>query len=347
MRTAIVVYILLACASLDARPKTDVLVMKNGDRFTCEIKKLENGVLYAGLDYVDGTLSIDWAQVGRVESSQLFLVLTQNGSVYQGTLRTAAREGEEPMKIEIAEGEGKPEVVERREIVGVGQTATSFWRRLSGSVDSGLMYSRGNDTLQYNLASQVGLRRERWTAEGDFSSSLSSSTGATTTTRNQLNVRVLHLMRWNNWFYSGSGSLLQSAQQGITAQTTLGGGIGRFFKNTNRNRISLVGGFAWQDTKYESSDSPQGPEKAVSALIGGGVQMFRFKKTTLDLNASVLPVLTQFGRVRTNVNATYSIQIVSNLWWKFTFYGNWDNRPPAGFSGSDFGTSSGLSWTFN
>ena len=27
-------------------------------------------------------------------------------------------------------------------------------------------------------------------------------------------------------------------------------------------------------------------------------------------------------------------------------YGNWDNRPPANFSGSDYGSSSGLSWTF-
>ena len=32
---------------LTARTKTDVVVMANGDRFTCEIKKLERGVLYA------------------------------------------------------------------------------------------------------------------------------------------------------------------------------------------------------------------------------------------------------------------------------------------------------------
>jgi hypothetical protein len=32
--------------------------------------------------------------------------------------------------------------------------------------------------------------------------------------------------------------------------------------------------------------------------------------------------------------------------WNFTFYGNWDNRPPPGFTRSDYGTTSGLSWTF-
>ena len=35
-----------------------------------------------------------------------------------------------------------------------------------------------------------------------------------------------------------------------------------------------------------------------------------------------------------------------NFTWNISFYGNWDNQPPAGFSGSNYGTSSGLGWTF-
>ena len=42
----------------------------------------------------------------------------------------------------------------------------------------------------------------------------------------------------------------------------------------------------------------------------------------------------------------YYIKIISNLKWNISFYGNWDNQPPPGFSGSDYGTSSGLSWTY-
>jgi hypothetical protein len=38
-----------SAAELTARPQTDVVVMANGDRFTCEIKRLERGVLYASL----------------------------------------------------------------------------------------------------------------------------------------------------------------------------------------------------------------------------------------------------------------------------------------------------------
>jgi hypothetical protein len=69
-----------------AREKTDVLVMRNGDRLTCEIKRLDSDVLYIRLDYVLGTISVNWSKVDHVESKQLFLVKTQDSSVYSGAL---------------------------------------------------------------------------------------------------------------------------------------------------------------------------------------------------------------------------------------------------------------------
>jgi hypothetical protein len=40
------------------------------------------------------------------------------------------------------------------------------------------------------------------------------------------------------------------------------------------------------------------------------------------------------------------VKLWSKLNWNISFYGNWDNRPPPRFSGSDYGSSSGLSWSF-
>ena len=71
-----------------ARDKTDVLVMNNGDRMTCEVKGLETGVLYVSFDYINGTASVDWSKVARLESKQSFLVKTEDGSVYTGALGT-------------------------------------------------------------------------------------------------------------------------------------------------------------------------------------------------------------------------------------------------------------------
>jgi hypothetical protein len=39
-------------APVFARDKTDVLVMKNGDHLTGEIKELDGGALYVSMDYI-------------------------------------------------------------------------------------------------------------------------------------------------------------------------------------------------------------------------------------------------------------------------------------------------------
>jgi hypothetical protein len=338
---------LLLAAPLSAREKTDVLVMKNGDRLTCEVKGLEAGVLYVKLDYVEGTISVQWSKVARLESSRLFIVKTENGSVYTGRPSTTAAPGDQPAKIQVAETPDKKVVIDRSQIVAMGRTSEKFWQRFNGDISTGIIYSKGNQAAQYNLSSLVEYPRERWAAQASFDSSLSSSTGATASTRHQLNFGALRLLRWNNYFYSGVASFLQSSEQGIGLQTNFGGGIGRYLKNTNRAKISMLGGLAWQRTKY---DEPTGAllttQNVTAAMIAADVKVFKFKKTRLNLSATLIPAISEPGRVYFRTNGSYYVKLFSNLSWNFSFYGSWDNRPPGRLSGSDYGTSSGLGWTF-
>ena len=89
-KTPLLCALLMLSSPLLAREKTDVPVMRNGDRLTCEIKRLDSDVLYIRLDYVLGTISVNWSKVDHVESKQLFLVKTQDGSVYSGALSTVS-----------------------------------------------------------------------------------------------------------------------------------------------------------------------------------------------------------------------------------------------------------------
>ena len=346
IRVLILNCILFLAAPLLARDKTDVLIMKNGDRMTCEIKGLNSGVLYVSVDYIDGTASVNWSKVARLESTQLFIVKTEDGSAYTGALNTAETAGGRPVKIQVVEGPRQEVEIERRQIVRMVETSEKFLQRFSGDVTWGIIYSKGNESTQYSLASETAYLRERWNAQANFSSTLSSSTGSSTSVRNSLGLNALHLLPWNNWFYGGIGDLLQSSEQGINLQSTLGGGMGRYLKNSNRANISILGGAAWQTTNYEPSIVPQGTQNLATALIGTDVRFFSFSKTKLIATANLFPALSKSGRVRFNMNASYYVKLFSNLSWNLSFYGNWDNRPPPGFSGSDYGTSSGLSWTF-
>jgi hypothetical protein len=82
-------FLTLLTVPLEARPKKDVIRFKNGDHWTCEIKKLDHGYLYVGLDYVDGDVSIDWREVASLESPQQFVVIDLNGTILVGPFATS------------------------------------------------------------------------------------------------------------------------------------------------------------------------------------------------------------------------------------------------------------------
>jgi len=91
--------------------------------------------------------------------------------------------------------------------------------------------------------------------------------------------------------------LLQSSEQGIARQNYVGSGIGRFLMNTNRATIAVLGGFAWQNTVYNPTLLPIPTQNVATTLISTDVNLFKFNKTSLDLNAVLLPALSQPGRV--------------------------------------------------
>ncbi len=342
----ITICLLLCCAPLLARESTDVIIMKNGDHLTGEIKGLSGGILYFSMDYILGTSSVQWSKVDHIESKQLFLVKTEDGSVYTGALSTAETGDGRPVTIAVVKAPEESVQLKRAEVVEMDQTSEHFWQRFNGELNTGIIYSKGNQNTQLTVSSDVVYPRERWQAAASYNSTLSTSTGTTASTRNQFSLEALHLLPWEHWFYAGFGNLLQSSEQGIDLQGGAAGGIGRFLANTNHATIFLVGGFGWQRTAYSQSVVSQPPQNVATGLIAGTAKLFWFNKTNLNVTGAVFPAISQPGRVYSTLNVAYYIKLVSNLSWNVSFYGNWDSSPPPTFSGSDYGTSSGLSLTF-
>jgi hypothetical protein len=83
-----------------------------------------------------------------------------------------------------------------------------------------------------------------------------------------------------------------------------------------------------------------------AALITMEMSFFKFSKTNLKISANAFPALSDPGRLRYGANASYFVKLFGDLSWTISFYGNWDNKPPPHFSGSDYGSTSGLGWSF-
>jgi hypothetical protein len=345
-RMSLILLSLAACLAYPAwaRDKTDVIVMKNGDRITGEIKRLENAVLTVSLDWVDGSISVNWLQVARIESKALFIVQLQDGTVYSA--RVISPEGPAPASLEIQPEGQELLVIEKKQVSAMTQTSEGFLKRFSGVITLGSTYSKGNSATQYNISSELDYTQTRWGGKVDYTSNLTSSTGASASTRNQLEASAYRLLRWKNYFYQGEGGFLQSSTQGIHRQASVGGGIGRFLKNTNRVRFSVLGGVGWQSTHYVPTTQADPVQDVAVGLISSSLQVFTFKRTTLDLNGSVAPAINAQGRVFSKVNASYYLKVFGKIDWNFSVYANWDTQPPPHLAGTDYGSSTGLSYDF-
>ena len=92
--SALVAVSLTVCAaSASARDKTDVIVLKNGDRVTGEILELEYGLLRLATDDM-GTVSIEWSAIASIDSQYAFDVQRAGGRQYAGVIATS-EDGEE------------------------------------------------------------------------------------------------------------------------------------------------------------------------------------------------------------------------------------------------------------
>jgi hypothetical protein len=178
--------ILVAPGTTCARPKNDVLKMNNGDQITCEIMRLEKGYLYVRLDYGEGTVSLDWSRVSRVDSPQQFVFTDENRRRYTGTLQKFA------VKAEQSEGQVAHKV-NSAEVIEIERSDVGFWRNQHGSIDFGLNFAKQSNRTQYSLNAANTYNREEWFVGGNLTSSL--ATGGGSDLRNNLVLKGGYQLR--------------------------------------------------------------------------------------------------------------------------------------------------------
>ena len=83
-RAGLLVLLLLVACPLFGKRKDDVVVMKNGDKFTGEIKDLQRGELIFSSYYMKGDVYLDWNEVATLQSKDTFIVALSNGERVTG-----------------------------------------------------------------------------------------------------------------------------------------------------------------------------------------------------------------------------------------------------------------------
>ena len=341
---ALAIFLCLTVSPLLAKRKDDRVVLKNGDRITGEIKRIERGMLYFKPGYALDDIQIDWTQVERLESQDYFTVGLTDGAVYTGLIKKEPPSDEDKNDFTISAPDN---VVERRraEVVTLQSMEKSRWNQMKGSIDYGFSYASGNSQTQSSFGANAEYRGERNWVIGKASSTYSGQSDGTSTQRETLSGA--YWRRFTNKTFGGFlVDLLSSSQQELALRTTLGGALGRTLFRTDRTNFEILGGVVGSRERYSSTFIGDPTATNAEGLAGLSYSSFRFKVFDLTSSIMIYPSFSQAGRLRLSSDSSVRWEFIRNLYWSLRIYENFDSRPPINAPKNDFGITNSLGWTF-
>jgi hypothetical protein len=330
---------LLLTTTANAREKTDVILLVNGDRITGEILELKYGQLSLKTDSL-GTVSIDWLDIARIDSRHNFFVESNAGNRYSGSITPAPEAGH----ILIA-GQAEAVNLAVADVAIVSQLEAGFVERVSGSVSLGFNQTKSTGVSSLAFAFDTEYRSEKniSTLEGFFNSTHTDETGSL----NQYGLTYGNkFLRPGDYFWFGLASYESNEQQGIDGRLLAGGARGRYWVRGSETEFSTLAGVVLsQEWATGASEDLQ----SVEGLLGLQWKVFRFHHPKMSLTSRlyVLPGLTETGRYRGNTSISLDHEIVKDFYIDLSLNGSYDSDPPDATADTvDYSVSTSLSYKF-
>jgi len=321
------------------RDKTDVVILKNGDRISGNIISLEHGILALKTSNMS-TLNIEWPAVRSISSKYAFAIEQIGGAKRYGVISTTddgarltVRTGEESVEIPIAE-------VER-----ISQFSPRFWDRIKGNLSVGFTYAKASAVSVGSFNFNSYYRSTNIDGSLFASSNTTKTSSEGTKQRDVISSTVLFLQQGRN-FWGLIGSAERDQELGIDARLVGGATLGRRFVQTP---ITELTGSAGVVATEEWAAGGGQPTTNLEGVVTASWQVFKYiePKTTLDLDLAFFPSLTESGRYRGTGNLSLIHKFVGDVTVGITAYLSYDNRPPEpGAAITDYGVTFNIGYSF-
>ena len=325
-----------------AAPKTDVVILVNGDRITCEIKSLEHNRLKVSTDHM-GTVYIEWDKIARLQSDQYLLLERSDGVRYYGQLEPGAEDGR--LLIDRGDTRSTPENVAMTAVVRAEPIeGGDFIDRLDGYLSAGLDVAKASDRRSIDFAGGLSSRTRirQWALDGSMN--LTDDSAGATSERYDLQLDYRQF-RHDRDFYLGFGELSRNTELDLNLRTLVGAGYGRYFLQTNSADWVAGVGLAYVNEHYAGGETVN----SLEAVLSTSFSIFRydFPETDIGGTLSLLPSLTESGRIRSELDLRAKYEFVDDLYFEIKLYGSYDSEPPnEDAEQSDYGVVTSLGYSF-
>lgn len=320
-----------------ARDKTDLVYLHNGDRMTGEIKQLDRGILKLSTNDI-GTINIEWEDVDSLNSVYQFRVEDRFSSKYFGAI-FLSHDG----TLEIIQG-GQTSGVQHADVVAITPLEVSFWQQLDGSISMGFSYTKSNTLAQ--LTSDIYVRRRTPIRlfELDMTSITTGQQGTDTQRRENLTLSYSRLFDGPLFLTWNTGAQTND-ELGLDLRVQFSGGLGANWIQTNHNDLMTTAGLSVNREWSDNADDQYNLEAFVSVVHS--VFRYDYPKTDITTAFTLYPSLTDWGRIRGELDVSASREIVKDFTVVLSFYDSYDSAPadPTAVT-NDYGLVMSLGWTF-
>jgi hypothetical protein len=330
--------LLLLATSPAWAAKTDIVVLKNGDRITGEVKNLERGKLAFSTDTM-GTVYIDWLDIEEVFSTVGQAIELTNGQRFYGPL--AKGENDEMMTVKTDYGSVG---LSTDDIVAMYPVEATFWDRLDISADFGFSWDKASDVGKYTIGLKTELRNPRFINRNTFTSEITTQSERDDTTRALFDA--LHLVfHQDKRYHAFFGSAESNDELGIDLRVVAGAGYGAVPIRSQRSWLSVGAGLALNHEIPVEGDSEDNIEAV--GMVTYDYYKYSEPERSFTTNLRVFPSLTDLGRWRAVFDVDFRLELVKDFFWKMNFYSSYESDPISkDASSSDYGVTSSLGYKF-
>ncbi len=320
-------------------PKTDIVVLVNGNAVTGEIKSLEFGLLKYSTDSM-GTVNIDWEDVTSLTSNQYIEVEVSSGSKFHGNLELA----EAVQSIAVGFGDDT-DLIKMHEVVRIVPIATNerIINRLEGSAAFGFNTDKASGVTQGRVNAAVSYRTVKHLMALVIDASITSQDEVEDTQRRVIALNYQRF-RGNRWFTDWTMSEEKNDELGIDSRFVVGGGLGRYLVQTNKNQFSLTLGLV--ATKESFTGSEPGSTNGEGKITIRYLHRSLVPESDITFDTRIFPLLEDPSTFRAETNLTFRREIVNDLFFDLSFYHSYLSDPPEGAENDDYGVVTSVGYKF-
>lgn len=331
-------WIAAAAPGLEAAPKVDVVVLRNGSRIVGELKSMTKSRIELGTDDMS-TLQIEWDNVVSVTAPEYFEVEDMDGGLHFGSLR--AGPGSDTLEIVADWGNA---VLPLWQVARIQLVKAGFWDKFRGSVDVGAGYTSATELLQLDLSADVRFTRPRFEAFSKANAVMTQQPDADDTQRASLTLGYARIFPNRHRVFT-QGTFEQNRELGYDLRSSLVAGWGYSLARARKHQLVSGAGLSVNREKPVEGETTTNLELVFGLDYSNFA--YDFPNTDIQLTTLAYTGLNQWGRFRLEASASLRRELFSDFYFGLKGYESYDSDPATeGAQKNDWGLSLSLGYSF-